>query len=56
MNGGGESWQLLNRCAAIHAPTIMTNNHSTAIVQRLWNYCNVLGDDGVSFGDCYVYL
>ena len=22
------------------------------IVQRLWNYCNVLRDDGVSSGDC----
>ena len=21
------------------------------IVQRLWNYCNVLRDDGVSYGD-----
>ena len=29
----------------------MTSNHSTAIVQRLWNYCNVLRDDGVSYGD-----
>jgi type I restriction enzyme M protein len=29
----------------------MVNNHSTAIVQRLWNYCNVLRDDGVSYGD-----
>ena len=29
----------------------MTNNHSAAIVQRLWNYCNVLRDDGVSYGD-----
>jgi type I restriction enzyme M protein len=24
--------------------------HST-IVQRVWNYCNVLRDDGVSYGD-----
>jgi type I restriction enzyme M protein len=24
---------------------------SAAIVQRLWNYCNVLRDDGVSYGD-----
>lgn len=24
---------------------------SSAIVQRLWNYCNVLRDDGVSYGD-----
>ncbi len=28
----------------------MTNN-SSAIVQKLWNYCNVLRDDGVSYGD-----
>jgi type I restriction enzyme M protein len=28
----------------------MTNQSST-IVQRLWNYCNVLRDDGVSYGD-----
>src|SRR5207237_1959263 len=26
-------------------------NESAAIVQRLWNYCNVLKDDGVSYGD-----
>src|SRR5260221_12236151 len=24
---------------------------SSQIVQRLWNYCNVLRDDGVSYGD-----
>ena len=23
----------------------------SSIVQRLWNYCNVLRDDGVSYGD-----
>ena len=28
-----------------------TNNHSRQIVQRLWNYCNVLRDDGLSYGD-----
>jgi type I restriction enzyme M protein len=28
----------------------MTNEEST-IVSRLWNYCNVLRDDGVSYGD-----
>ena len=27
------------------------NNHSTQIVQKLWNYCNVLRDDGMSYGD-----
>jgi len=29
----------------------MTSNHSQQIVQRLWNYCNVLRDDGLSYGD-----
>ena len=28
---------------------------SSAIVQKLWNYCNVLRDDGRSYGD-YVEL
>lgn len=26
-------------------------NESSTVVQRLWNYCNVLRDDGVSYGD-----
>ncbi|MCL5028643.1 MAG: N-6 DNA methylase, partial [Bacteroidetes bacterium] len=26
-------------------------NESNALVQKLWNYCNVLRDDGVSYGD-----
>ncbi|MBM3131818.1 MAG: SAM-dependent DNA methyltransferase, partial [Chloroflexi bacterium] len=26
-------------------------NESAAIVQKLWNYCSVLRDDGVSYGD-----
>ncbi|HUS74468.1 MAG TPA: class I SAM-dependent DNA methyltransferase [Methanothrix sp.] len=26
-------------------------SESSSIVQRLWNYCNVLRDDGVSYGD-----
>ena len=25
---------------------------SSNIVEKLWNYCNVLRDDGVSYGDC----
>ena len=31
----------------------MTNESATSssIVQRLWNYCNVLRNDGVSYGD-----
>jgi type I restriction enzyme M protein len=24
---------------------------SAGIVQKLWNYCNVLRDDGMSYGD-----
>jgi type I restriction enzyme M protein len=27
------------------------SNHSQQIVQRLWNYCNLLRDDGMSYGD-----
>ena len=27
------------------------NNHSQQVVQKLWNYCNVLRDDGLSYGD-----
>lgn len=27
------------------------STESTTIVQKLWNYCNVLRDDGVSYGD-----
>lgn len=26
-------------------------NESIAIVQRLWNYCNLLRDDGMSCGN-----
>ena len=26
-------------------------NESSAIVPKLWNYCNILRDDGVSYGD-----
>ena len=29
----------------------MTDNHSNQLVQKLWNYCNVLRDDGLSYGD-----
>ena len=27
------------------------SNHSQQIVQKLWNYCNILRDDGLSYGD-----
>ncbi len=27
-----------------------------AIVQKLWNYCNVLRDDGISYGDYVLQL
>jgi len=26
-------------------------NHSQQIIQKLWNYCNILRDDGLSYGD-----
>jgi type I restriction enzyme M protein len=29
---------------------------SSAIVQKLWNYCNVLRDDGMSYGDYVEHL
>jgi type I restriction enzyme M protein len=29
----------------------MMVNESSAIVSQLWNYCDVLRDDGVSYGD-----
>lgn len=29
----------------------MSNNHSQQIVQKLWSYCNLLRDDGLSYGD-----
>ena len=25
--------------------------NTSTIVQKLWNYCNVLRDDGMSYGD-----
>ncbi|MBA3775713.1 MAG: type I restriction-modification system subunit M N-terminal domain-containing protein [Betaproteobacteria bacterium] len=25
--------------------------NTSALVQKLWNYCNVLRDDGMSYGD-----
>src|SRR5690606_21599678 len=28
-----------------------TNGHAQQIVQKLWNYCNILRDDGLSYGD-----
>ena len=32
-----------------HNDTVTMN--STTIVQKLWNYCNILRDDGLSYGD-----
>jgi type I restriction enzyme M protein len=28
-----------------------TEISSSALVQKVWNYCNVLRDDGISYGD-----
>jgi len=27
------------------------STQSSTIVQRVWNYCNVLQDDGISYGE-----
>ena len=27
------------------------STNPTALVQKLWNYCNILRDDGLSYGD-----
>jgi hypothetical protein len=35
----------------ISAEAIENKEHSQQIVQKLWNYCNVLRDDGLSYGD-----
>jgi type I restriction enzyme M protein len=29
----------------------MTPNQTAQIIQKLWNYCNILRDDGLSYGD-----
>lgn len=34
-----------------NGPDEPMSNHSQQIVQKLWNYCNVLRDDGLSYGD-----
>ncbi|HEX9971941.1 MAG TPA: type I restriction-modification system subunit M N-terminal domain-containing protein [bacterium] len=28
-----------------------SNNHSINIVAKVWNYCNLLRDEGISYGD-----
>lgn len=30
--------------------------NTATIVQKLWNFCNVLRGDGVSYGDCVEQL
>jgi type I restriction-modification system DNA methylase subunit len=29
----------------------LASTHSQQLVQKLWNYCNLLRDDGLSYGD-----
>ena len=29
----------------------MNSSAYSALIQKLWNYCNVLRDDGMSYGD-----
>src|SRR4051795_2193356 len=35
----------------MHSARVPMANGSSQIVQKLWNYCNVLRDDGLSYGD-----
>ena len=28
-----------------------TDSHARQLVQKLWNFCNLLRDDGLSYGD-----
>lgn len=37
-----------NRALTLLKPALMT---APALVQKLWNYCNILRDDGLSYGD-----
>ena len=41
------------RCFATNsrAPCENTGMNSAIIVQKVWNYCKVLRDDGMSYGD-----
>ena len=34
----------------------MASTHSQQLVYKLWNYCNVLRDDGLSYQDCIEQL
>jgi len=31
-------------------------SNPTGLFQKLWNYCNILRDDGLSYGDCVEQL
>ena len=31
-------------------------SNPTALVQKLWNYCNILRDDSLSYGDYVEHL
>ena len=33
----------------------MAEKNASAIVDKVWGLCNVLRDDGVSYGDCIRY-
>ena len=45
--GAGDA-KALNRCVL---PSSQQRMNSSTLVQKLWNYCNVLRDDGMSYGD-----
>ena len=37
--------------ATLTVPPTPASTQAQQIVQKLWNYCNVLRDDGLSYGD-----
>jgi type I restriction-modification system DNA methylase subunit len=42
---------MLVSCCDQEEKRIGMSSETATIVKRLWNYCNVLRDDGVSYGD-----
>jgi type I restriction enzyme M protein len=37
--------------AALRSRPLLQGTNASALVQKLWNYCNILRDDGLSYGD-----
>ena len=45
---------MVSTLVAPHSTTLvlMDMANSPALVKKLWNTCNILRDDGLSYGDC----